>query len=382
MISFQPSDDEIAFVQVAKDLAQEYIRPNGRETEKNRRVPEEITRKLQELGFTQLEMPESFGGLELALVSQVQILEALCWGDLATIQGVPGLTELSSFIREDPENHLFQIFKQQKEMVATVSLILHHKSLKIETSGSGYRLTGTTLPVKMGDNAHFLLIAGEDEKGETVLLWLDDNKQWEKQKGDYRLGLLASQLAKLQFDKVEVSDQQLLASGKEANRILNQSLARIRVLEAAKEVGTMSAALKYVTEYTSQRKAFGKEIAKFQGVSFNVAQMAIQTQAARHLVLHAAKKIDDLDSDDIRASLSALNFAHRAIRFVTDSAVQLLGGHGYVQDHLVEKWMRDAQAQVNLLETEEELLAVSGEYLLLGEERRENDDILRTLSTP
>jgi acyl-CoA dehydrogenase len=379
MISFQPSDDEIAFVQLAKDLAQEYIRPIARETEKNKKVPETITRKLHELGFTQLELPESFGGLELPLVTQVQILEALSWGDLSVIQGVTGINEASSFIRQYPDHPLFQSLKQQLDSLPAVSLILN---LKLKSSTNGYVINGTTLPVKMGASATHLLIAGEDEKGETVLLWLDDSKKWEKQTGDYRLGLLASQCARLRFDQVELPRKQTLAAGDEARRMVNESLARIRVLEAAKEVGAMSAALQYVTEYTAQRKAFGSEIAKFQGVSFTVARIAIQTQAARHLVLQSAKKIDDQDSDAIPASLSALNFAHRAIRFVTDSAVQLLGGHGYVQDHPVEKWMRDAEAQVNLFETEEDLLAKSGEYLLLGEERRENDDILRTYAAP
>jgi acyl-CoA dehydrogenase len=379
MISFQPSDDEIAFVHLAKDFAQEYIRPNARVTEKNRKVSETITRKLHELGFTQLELPESFGGLELPLVSQVQIHEALSWGDVSVVQGVPGINEASSFIRQIPDHSLFHSFKQQLDSPPTMSLVLH---LKIASSPNGYVINDTTVPVKMGASAEHLLIAGEDEKGETVLLLLDDSKNWESQTGDYRLGLLASQCARLRFDQVEVPRQQMLAAGDEARKIVKEALARIRVLEAAKEVGTMSAALQYTTEYTAQRKAFGNEIAKFQGVSFTVAQMAIQTQAARHLVLQAAKKIDDQDTDAIPFSLNALNFAHRAIRLVTDSAVQLLGGHGYVQDHPVEKWMRDAEAQVNLFETEEDLLVRSGEYLLLGEERRDNDDILRAHAAP
>jgi acyl-CoA dehydrogenase len=382
MISFQPSDDEIAFVQLAKDLAQDYIRPMARETEKNKKVPETVTRKLHELGFTQLELPESYGGLELPLVSQVQILEALSWGDMAVIQGVPGINEVSSFIRQDPDNPLFQSFKLQLDLQPTVSFVPYHQSLKIETSTNGYLLNGTTLPVKMGESAQYLLIAGEDEKGETILLWLDNSKLWNRKSGDYRLGLLASKCARLQFDSVEVSNQQILTTGHEASRILKESMARIRVLEAAKEVGTMSAALQYVTEYTAQRKAFGQEIAKFQGVSFNVAQMAIQTHAARNLTLFAAKKLDQQEPDGVSSSLSALNFAHRTVRFVTDSAVQLLGGHGYVQDHLVEKWMRDAQAQVNLFETEEDLLSRSGEYMLLGQERRGEYDLLRTHATP
>jgi acyl-CoA dehydrogenase len=386
MISFKPSDDELAFVELAKAFALEHIRPKSRLTEEKRQVNRENCSKLHELGFTSLELPESFGGLELPVVTQVQILEALSFGDIATIQGLPGVNEAASFIRVNPDNPLFASFKNTHSGIGpVVSLLLNRKDhgLVIASNGEGYLVNGTSIPVKMGEAADYVLIAGVDETGKPVLFWLENRggQLWGKKPGDYRLGLLASQFARLQFNQLEVSKGQILASGEEAASLLKESLARIRVLEAAKEVGTMTAALSYATEYTAQRKAFGQEIAKFQGVSFTVAQMALQTQAARNLVWQTAKKLDDQAADAVQASCSALHFAHRAVRFVTDSAVQLLGGHGYVQDHPVEKWMRDAQAQVNVLETESELLAKSGEYLLMGRERRAADDFLRDVRT-
>jgi len=384
MISFQSSEDELAFVKVAAAIAQEYIRPSAREMEEQRKVSPEIIAKLTELGLTNMELPESFGGLELPLITQVQILEALSSGDLAAIQGLPGINDASSFIRMEPDNPRFAELKnllQQGKPPVTAALVLQRRAnLTIEITSKGYRLNGISSPVKMGAAASQLCIAGTDETGEDVLIWLENSEGsvWKDILGDYRLGLLASQCARLQFDQLAVSDDQVVARGEAARAIIDNSLARIRVLEAAKELGIMSAALSYATEYTSGRKAFGKEIAKFQGVSFTVAQMAIQTQAARNLVWNAAVKHDQQESAAIAASMSALNFAHHAVLLVTDAAVQLLGGHGYVQDHPVEKWMRDAQAQVNLLETEDELLVKSGEYLLTGKEVRElQDDFLR-----
>lgn len=388
MISFQPTEEESAFVEVAKSFGLEHLRPKARLIEEAGKVPQEICRKLLELGMTTLELSESFGGLELPLVSQVQILEALTNGDLAAVQGLPGINEVASFIRQEPENPLFVSFK--KEYLSgnwpTVSLLIHqgNPKLTIDKNGKGYRLNGTSIPVKMGLAASCLLIAGEDENGEAIILWLENSGEtrWDKVPGEYRLGLLASQCARLHFHQLNVSEERVIVRGETASQLMRDSLARIHVLEAAKEVGTMTAALTYATEYTAQRKAFGKEIAKFQGVSFTVAQMALQTQAARNLVWHAAKKLDNQEPDAIQLALSALSFAHRAIRFVTDSAVQLLGGHGYVQEHPVEKWMRDAQAQVNLFEPEGDLLARSGEYLLIGKERRSRqDDLLRNVGT-
>ncbi|NHM29232.1 acyl-CoA dehydrogenase family protein [Neobacillus terrae] len=387
MISFKPTDDELAFSELARDFAFEHIRTASRQTEKDRYVSPVMINKLQDLGFMNMELPTSYRGLELPLISQVQILEDLSNGDLATIQGLPGLNEGASFIRSIPDNPILKEFKnsQATETWPTVSLLLNRnsrskKNLTIKAEENGYLVNGLSVPVKMAERAECIIIAGEDEKGDDIVLWCP-KQVWSIETGDYRLGLLASGCARFRFDNMIVSDENIIAKGGQAKMLINGSLSRIRVLEAAKEVGVMAAAVAYAAEYTSQRKAFGVEIAKFQGVSFTVAQMAIKTQAARNLVWRAAIKIDNLESDAIPSSLNALNFSHQAIRFVTDSAVQLLGGHGYVQDHPVEKWMRDAQAQVNLYETEGDLLYLSGEHILLGNERRDHDDILRAVTT-
>ena len=387
MISFKPTDDEFAFSELARNFASGHIRTASRQTEKDRYVSPVIINKLQELGFMNMELPNSWEGLELPLITQVQILEALSNGDLATIQGLPGLNEGASFIRSFPDSLVWKEFKnsQQTENWPTVSLVLNRNSrskkhLTIKSAENGYLVNGLSVPVKMAEKANCIIIAGEDDKGEDIILWCP-KQVWSVETGDYRLGLLASGCARLRFDNMIVSDENIIANGGQAKMLINESLSRIRVLEAAKEVGVMAAAVAYATKYTSQRKAFGVEIAKFQGVSFTVAQMAIKTQAARNLVWRAAIKIDSQEADAIPSSLSALNFAHQAIRFVTDSAVQLLGGHGYVQDHPVEKWMRDAQAQVNLYETEGDLLYLSGEHILLGNEGRNHDDILRAVTT-
>src|SRR5699024_11882159 len=108
------------------------------------------------------------------------------------------------------------------------------------------------------------------------------------------------------------------------------------------------------------------EVAKFQGVSFRVASMTMETRMANHLVLEAAVKTDENDPAAERLSLRALHRAHRSLRYVTDSAVQLLGGHGFVQDFPAEKWMRDAQAQVLLYGRENEYLLQRGEQLVNG----------------
>jgi len=386
LVSFKPSDDEAAFIHVAKDFAFEFIRPAARETEKNRRVSQDMVKKLKEIGMDTLELPESFGGMELPILSQVQILEELASGDLATVQGFPGAGESGAFIREAGDHPAFASFKKACQTGNVPTIAFCHRNqpkLTITRHEESYSIDGETVPLRMGQYAEYVLIIDKEQNGEDVILWLQKgpNASFKAVEGDYRLGLLSAGFACLSFRNVSVSKESVIASGREATKLAAQAMSRIRVMEAAKEVGLITGALDYTVEYTASRKAFGSEIAKFQGVSFNVAQMAIHVKGARHLVLYAAKQIDEGASAAVFHSMQAMQNAHRAVRFVTDSAVQLLGGHGYVQDHPVEKWLRDGQAQVAWLEQERDLNTYAGEWILDKAERGEAGDLVRTVST-
>ncbi|SFD65095.1 hypothetical protein SAMN05428981_1011280 [Bacillus sp. OV194] len=388
LISFQPTEDEQAFKNVAKDLARGKIRSMARECEKKRYVPVDILTIINELGFSSLELPSSWGGLELPLISQAQIMETLSYGDLGIVQGLPGAGDAASLFRIIPDHPLLQQYKASytNESWPTVAFLNaagqnDPGSVNLITAprGSGCILSGTSEPLKMAKFADYLVVAVTDRQGEPLLIWLDSSSQWQLIEGDYRLGLLASGIAKVHFDENAITQDQVLARGEEADELLLQALSRIRVIEAAKETGAMQAALSYAAEYTAQRKAFGQEIARFQGVSFTLADMAIETQAARLLVWKAALKIDEGEPDAASSSLSALNRAHQSLRFVTDCAVQLLGGHGYVQDFPVEKWMRDAQAQVSIAGRESDLLLELGERLLNKKERGTANDLIQNV---
>ncbi|HZW68387.1 MAG TPA: acyl-CoA dehydrogenase family protein, partial [Pseudogracilibacillus sp.] len=119
-----------------------------------------------------------------------------------------------------------------------------------------------------------------------------------------------------------------------------------------------------VTEHTAHRQAFGQTIAKFQGVSFRVSQMVIETNVVKNLIWQAASAVDEGEEEAHSLVLSAIHRAHKGVQYVTDSAVQLLGGHGFVQDYPVEKWMRDAQAQVLLYGNEQMFLNQRGHELI------------------
>lgn len=372
MISFRLTEEEQPFKEMARSFAIETIRPVARDCEENREVSEEIVQKITELGFSALELPESWDGLELPLITQAIIYQSLSYGDLGVVQGLPGPGDAASLIRLVPDHPVLQAYKNAgKDGVwpdvafidATNAEDPWTSGLQIKKDGNAYIVDGTSQPVRLAKNAQYVAIAGVDSEGEHVILWLDKNG-WTAVEGDYRLGLLAAGLGRIQFSNVNAGANQIIAQGSEAKELIEKVLNRIYVLQAAKEVGIMEAAVDYTVEYTANRKAFGQEIAKFQGVSFTVADMEFEKQAANHLVWLAATSVEAGKKDATNNALRAIYRAHRAARFVTDNAVQMLGGHGFVQEFPVEKWMRDAQAQVALYGRERDYLIRLGENVM------------------
>ncbi len=378
MISFEPTDEEKAFTEVACKLGREDIRRSARENEQKGFVHHELIDQVNHLGFLTMEEPDSLGGMQLPLISQVQILEALCSGDLGTVQGFPGLGDGASVIRIIGDR---QIHEEQrhfgKDKSCTIAFIeeaaeeMAQSRLKLTKTSNAYMLHGKSKPVRLGKIATHLIIGIKDDTGDTTLFWLDkSHNKWEVETCDNRLGLREAQIARISFDEVSFSENQVIAIGNNAENILKQANTRIYILQAAKQLGLMQAALDYATEYTAERKAFQQPIAKFQGVSFRIAKMVTEVKMLKSLVWQAAKATDDGHSNAEGYALSTMVAAHKGVHFVTDSAVQLLGGHGYVQEYPVEKWMRDAQAQVILYGREREFLTRRGDQILVETEKK------------
>lgn len=369
MISFNPTAEEVEFTNIAKKIAQE-MRDKTREIESDLSKLEEVVTEIENIGFNKMEEPEQYGGMQMPMLSQVQIYAALAYGDLGTVQSFPGLADGASLFRVLEEQEISeQILQTINEGNCTVAFVdqtnTAHTELTLTKNNAAYIVNGETDPVRLGDLATNIIIAATDESDETVLLWLDKEfNEWTRAQGSYYLGLKEAQLARLSFEQQSVLDSQVIASGKEAETILRKMRARVYLLQAAKQQGIMQAAVDYATEHTATRKAFGQTIAKFQGVSFRVSQMIIETQVVKNLILQAASAVDTEDENAEAFILSAINRAHRGVKYVTDSAVQLLGGHGFVQDYPVEKWMRDAQAQVLLYGNEHAFLNRRGEQLI------------------
>src|SRR5699024_812655 len=142
------------------------------------------------------------------------------------------------------------------------------------------------------------------------------------------LGLINAEIGTVTFNE-QIIKNVIIAKGEEAEEVVKQAEMRMHVLQAAKQVGLMQAAIEFATEYIATRENVGQEIAKFQAVSLRIKKMIIEEQVTENFVQEAASAIDNFDSLAYQKQLKTIPQAHRAVKYITDSAVQLLGGHGF-----------------------------------------------------
>ncbi len=159
------------------------------------------------------------------------------------------------------------------------------------------------------------------------------------------MGLNAAKVSDVAFDKCAVDEACLLNGQPDTSAGLMTLVDRIRPVHAARIVGTTRAAYEYAVNYAQERIAFGKPIAHFQSIAFLLSDMATQVNAARWMAWRAGWAVDQGHPQAHSMAAKAVSQANEACLFVTNNAVQILGGHGFIQDHPVEKWMRDGRAQ-------------------------------------
>jgi alkylation response protein AidB-like acyl-CoA dehydrogenase len=180
--------------------------------------------------------------------------------------------------------------------------------------------------------------------GITAFLVEKDTPGFKVGKAENKMGFRASPSCELIFDHVRVPKENLLGEIGKGWELVHQSLTETRVMIAAMALGLAQGAMEAAVAYAKKREQFGAPINSFQGVSFMLADMAIQVELARSLTYEIAEKIDRGEKNlHYYASIAKCAATDIAMKVTTD-AVQVLGGYGYTEDYPVEKFMRDAKA--------------------------------------
>ncbi len=341
-------------VEAVSRFAAADLRPNAQANDEDGRISDAIVQKGWELGLLQASIPETYGGFgaRSALTSALAI-EALAFGDLSATLAVltPGAFAMPILLcgSEDQKRSHLPAAAAEKWPPFTAALIEYafdFDPLDLRTTASatadGFTINGEKAFVPYAPDAGALLVyANLEGRTQGFIVTKHSAGLSISDEREKLLGLNALPLYRLSLQDVHVPAANRLgdASGHDFEPVL----ASMRVASASAAVGLARAAFEYSRDYAKQREAFGMKIAQKQAVAFMLAEMRTEIEASRLLTWEAAWKLDQGQADaHVEAYLAATGAADM-VMLVTDRAVQILGGHGYIRDHPVERWMREAR---------------------------------------
>lgn len=353
MISFSPSEDQQMIVNLVRQFAADEMRKAYREADESGHVPRHLLETAWAMGFISSCIPAGQGGLgeEGSAVTGALIAEELAWGDLSmTLEMlcpylvVYPLVEMGT---QDQQQQFLPAFCAPTFHTGTAALIeprFDHDPLSLTTtarrSNNHYILNGQKCLVPLADDADpFLVYASENGQTQGFLVERG-TAGLEIGEREKNMGIKALPTFEVHLNDCRVPAANRLGGDKGCDfvRLLNRS----RVALSAMAVGVARAAFEYSRDYAKTRIAFGEPIASRQAIAFMLAEMAIEIDATRFMNWEAAWKLDRKENATKEASLTKM-YADDMALMVTDRAVQILGGHGYIREHPVELWLRNAR---------------------------------------
>ena len=348
-----PTEDEQMLVDVVTEFATEVVRPAAAEANETCAAPEDLLKASLEIGLPILGVPEALGGIseERSAMAGTLVAEALGKGDmgLAVAALAPGAvaTALSLWGTDAQQQTYLPSFTG--EDVPAAALALSEPAVLFDVlspqttatrSAEGYVLSGVKSLVPRGAEAE-LFVVGASLDGKPALFLVESSTEGVRVEGDPSMGVRAAGLTKLHLDGVKVGADALL--GEKDGSTYTECVRLSRLAWCALAIGTGQAVLDYVTPYVNEREAFGEPISHRQSVAFMVANIAIELQAMRLVTYKAASRAAQGKDFSREVALARNLCASKGMQIGLDG-VQLLGGHGFVKEHPVERWYRDLRA--------------------------------------
>jgi alkylation response protein AidB-like acyl-CoA dehydrogenase len=351
------AEDEIIFRDSVYEFADREIRPLVREMDEQAKIPRPLIDKLFALGVMGIEVPETFGGGGASFFHAVLAVEALSRVDpsIGVLVDVQNTLVVNALVRWGSDDI------KRRYLPKLASATVGAYCLSEAGSGSdafalqtravevadGYRLTGRKLWITNGNEADvFLVFANLNPdlgyRGITAFIVERGAPGFTVGKKEDKLGIRASSTCELLFEECVVARDSVLGDVGKGYKVAIETLNEGRIGIGAQMIGVAQGALDHTIKYTKERRQFGKAIADFQGVQFQLARMAIDVEAARLLVYNAARLRDQGLPFLTEAAICKV-FSSEVAERVTSLAVNLYGGYGFVRDYPVEKLYRDAK---------------------------------------
>jgi alkylation response protein AidB-like acyl-CoA dehydrogenase len=351
------TEDEILFRDNIRQFAEESIRPHVREMDEKGVFSSDILRQFFQLGIMGIEIPEQYGGgagtfFEAVLaVEEISRVDASA-GVIVDVQNTLVNNALLRWGNDDQKKRYLP--RMATELVGAYALSEANSGsdafalqTRAELKGGDYILNGRKLWITNAKEAGlFVLLATVDPaagyKGITAFLVEKEFPGFSVGKKEDKLGIRASSTCELILEDCRVPKANVLGEAGKGYKIAIETLNEGRIGIGAQMCGLARGAWEYAAKYAQERKQFGKPIADFQGVQFQLAQAATELEAARMMVYNAAR-MKDADMNFVKEAAMTKLFASQVAERVTSLAVEIYGGYGFTKDYPVEKYWRDSK---------------------------------------
>jgi alkylation response protein AidB-like acyl-CoA dehydrogenase len=354
LFDLTPTDEQKMIVDATREFAAEKLRPAAAEADTECSAPDTVLKQsVAELGVTLLGVPEALGGMgaERSATTSVLVAEALAHGDmgLAVASLAPaGVSNALALWGDESQQATYLPSFVGDDVPAAALAVLEPRPLfdpfvlktTATRSGKGFTLNGIKSLVPRAATAELFIVAAELD-GAPALFIVESGTSGVLIEAEPAMGLRAAATGRLVLEDVSLPATALL--GGAAAEVYADCIRLGRIGWAALALGTGRAVLDYVIPYVNQRQAFGEPISNRQAVAFMVADMGIELEGARLVTLRAASRADQGQSFAREAGLARRLTAEYGMQ-IGSNGVQLLGGHGYVKEHPVERWYRDLRA--------------------------------------
>ncbi|MEA2458204.1 MAG: butyryl-CoA dehydrogenase [Thermoleophilaceae bacterium] len=358
MIDFELTDEQRLIQETARDFTDREIIPVARENDRNEHFDTDLVTKLGDMGYLGPIVSEEYGGRGLDYRTYALIVEEIGRGDSSarTVVSVQTSLVCSSIQRWGSEEQKHEWLPRlcSGEILGCFGLTEPDTGsdaaalkTRAEKTSDGWKITGSKQWISMGNYAKVALVFAQTDpekqhRGLAAFLVPTDNPGYSSTSVHGKLGLRASDTAELSFDGIEVGDEALLGDVGDGFKVAMSALDSGRYSVAAGCVGICQGCVDASVAYSKEREQFGRPIAAFQLVQEMIADMTVDTHAARALVWRAGWLKDTGKPSTTETSVAKLFSTEAAVRNA-NLAIQVHGGSGYVDDYPVERYLRDAR---------------------------------------
>jgi alkylation response protein AidB-like acyl-CoA dehydrogenase len=354
LFDLTPDEEQQMLREAVSAFAAEQVRPAALAADDGCATPKELLDQATELGLSMLGVPEELGGVmaEQSALTSVLVAESLAHGDLSIALAAlaPGAVATALGLWGSAEQQSTYLPEFTGENVPLAALALLEPAplfdpLKLKTTarrdGEDWVLDGSKALVPHAAGAELFVIAADAEGLGPALFIVESATSGLFTEPEPAMGLRAAATGRVTLEGLRLPAGALIAEG--AREAYVECVQRARIAWCALAVGTAQAVLDYVTPYVKERVAFGEPIANRQAVAFAIANIGIELDGMRLVTYRAASRADRGTSFAREAALARRLCAGHGME-IGSEGVQLLGGHGFVKEHPVERWYRDLRA--------------------------------------